>query len=143
ASQPSAGHLVTPLPEELAGSHPGWSFQPILADRATKAGLTAVLGGDETPAVLFTASHGMGFPNGDPRQLPHQGALLCQDWPGPAQWRGRPIPADPYLAAADVADSARPHGANGPHIAFCTRGPTRRPESPHPRHPSPPSPLAA
>jgi hypothetical protein len=77
----------------------------VLGGQATKARLHRLLGGADTPALLFVAAHGVGFPNGDPRQLPHQGALLCQDWPGPVRWRGA-IPEAFYFAADDLAGEA-------------------------------------
>ena len=108
ATQLSAKELVDPLSASLK-SNPrlsGWAVDTILADQARKSRLAQVLGGPETPALLFTASHGMGFDNGDKRQFPHQGALLCQDWPGPEDWR-KPIPQDFYLAADDITAEAR------------------------------------
>jgi hypothetical protein len=57
------------------------------------------------PAMLFTASHGMGWPLGNPQQRAAQGALLCQDWSG----FGSVQPAH-FLTAADVSDDARLHG---------------------------------
>jgi hypothetical protein len=92
------------LAEKVVQDQPGWSVQTLLKDEATKARLEHLLGGDDTPALLFTASHGMGFPNGDTRQLPHQG--LCQNWPGPQAWR-QAIHRDFYFAAEDVGTDAR------------------------------------
>jgi hypothetical protein len=116
ATQLSADQLVTPLAEKVAQEQGDWSVQAILRDEATRGRLASLLGGDETPALLFTASHGMGFPNSDPRQLAHQGALLCQDWPGPMQHRGA-MPEDYYLAADHIGSEARLLGLLAFHFA--------------------------
>jgi hypothetical protein len=105
----SADHLVTPLSAALAQKVPGWSFTSLIGDQATKAALTTVLGGSETPTLLFSATHGIAFPKDDERQLPHQGSPLCQDWPGPLQWRTA-IPPDFYFSADDVGDDANVSG---------------------------------
>jgi DNA/RNA endonuclease G (NUC1)/V8-like Glu-specific endopeptidase len=130
ATRLSADELVRPLgvelPNQLAAIGLSWTVEQVLAQDATKRRLSQLLGGSETPSLLFTASHGMGFPNGDPRQLPHQGALLCQDWPGPLAWRGRgPIPAEHYFAGDDVGDDARLLGLIAFHFACYGAGTPR------------------
>ena len=117
ATTMSAQHLVQPLAENViaaqakwiaaapAANLPQWQVETVLKEQATKANLSSLLNSSQTSPLLFSASHGIGFPNGDPRQLPHQGALICQDWPGPQLWR-QPIPQDFYLSAEDLSDSA-------------------------------------
>ncbi|NJL26508.1 MAG: hypothetical protein HC897_00860, partial [Thermoanaerobaculia bacterium] len=116
ATQNSCRHLARPLVDALekrwaAGSkelppgEPSWVFEQVLADEATKANLTRRMGGDATAPVLFCACHGVGFEDGDANQRLRQGALLCQDWPGPRRWRAA-IPNDFYFSADDVADDA-------------------------------------
>lgn len=101
ATQLSARELVTPLSAYLSKEHDTWNIQATLEANAHKADLEKLLSKEQAPALLFTASHGMSFPSGDPRQLPHQGALLCQDWPGPKEHKGR-IPEDYYFSADDM-----------------------------------------
>jgi hypothetical protein len=109
ATAMSLHDLVEPLAARISRDRPRWPVETVLGPQATKAALAERLGGSRTPALLFTASHGLGFDPADPRHLPHQGALLCQDWPGREAWRG-PIPQDQYLAGDDVADDASPAG---------------------------------
>jgi hypothetical protein len=115
ATKMSADSLVKPLAKNLRRaekSNGGWDVQTHLAATATKSRLGSIFQGEGSPALLFTASHGMGFPNGDPRQLDSQGALLCQDWPG----RGKgPVEPEHYFAAADLPDDADVAGL----VAFC------------------------
>jgi hypothetical protein len=105
ATMLSADHMIKPLSTKV-GAQSSWQINTLLEARATKANLAGLINSGQTPTLLYTASHGMGFPNGDPRQLPHQGALLCQDWPGPGKWK-KPIPADFYFSADDVSSDAR------------------------------------
>ena len=100
----SATYLVSPLAAQLQARYPAWQMHVILREAATKARLARLLGAD-APALLFAAGHGMEFPPDAPHQRPHQGALLCQDWPGPNAWRGA-IPQDFYLAGDDVSATA-------------------------------------
>ena len=108
--------LVTEMPHYLAEGQPIWQLDPVVGEAARKAMLKDLLGGAQTPALLFTASHGMGFPKGDPLQRRHQGALLCQDWPGPYQWQ-EPIPARHYFSADDVPKDANLLGLVAFHFA--------------------------
>ncbi len=105
ATAMSASALTQPLAEKMRADHPDWTVQAVDPAQATKKTLADLLGGKETPSLLFTASHGMKFARGSPLQLPHQGALLCQDWPGPKQWT-KAIPQDFYFAGDDLGEEA-------------------------------------
>lgn len=98
--------LILPLVKLMSTALPDWTYRQVVKEEATKSRLNQIMGGSETPTFLFTESHGMGFPNGHKNQIPHQGALLCQDWPGPNNHHG-PIPQDFYLAGDDIASDAR------------------------------------
>ena len=108
----SASELVDPLASQIGSElKPGtlpWTIRKLLGEQATKSALASVLGGSETPAFLFTATHGVGFPADDPRQIGHQGALLCQNWPGPS-WK-QPIPQDFYFSRDDLGTDSNPFG---------------------------------
>ena len=114
ATNLSADMLAGPLRERMAAAHPDWQIDLSTRDQAGKTRLAALLGGDQTPALLFTASHGMAYPLGHNLQLSHQGALVCQDWPGPLQWN-QAIPHEHYFAGEDIADDASLAGM----LAFC------------------------
>ena len=119
STQMSADSLIRPLMDGVpaAGDQPaeapvatekGFRSRCFRAADATKAKLLETLHpttGTAPPAVLFTASHGMGWPKDDPRQRPAQGALLAQDWAG----FGQVTPAH-YLTAAEIEDGANVGG---------------------------------
>ena len=104
----TSAHLARPMADGLRGL-PGWEVETLLGEEATRSRLAGLL--DDAPAVLFAACHGLGFAADDPYQKDRQGALVCQDWPGP----GPGIRRDHYLAAEDVGEQADVHGL----IAFC------------------------
>lgn len=123
-TQQSADFLVEPLAEMVKQDHPNWRVDLVLKEEATKARLSQALGGDQTPTFLFSASHGVGFPAGSTRQLPHQGAVLCQDWPGPKQWR-KAVPHDHYFAGEDINTDANLAGLVAFHFGCYGAGSTR------------------
>jgi hypothetical protein len=108
ATELSSLELIQPLEKLLAAKNPGWQIEETPREEAFKARLKDLLGGPQTPALLMTASHGLEFPLTDPKHfhhLPHQGALLCRDWPGRAAWGRKPISPDFYFAGDDLTGS--------------------------------------
>lgn len=99
----SADRLLTPLAAEFPDTNH-------IGSTATKACLAEIL--RQPPDVLFTASHGVGFPPDDPRQSANQGALLCHDWPGPGAIR-----EEHYFRAADVPSGVDLGGLISFHFA--------------------------
>ena len=118
ATQLSRTDLIDPLhsymtKETIQNRTGGWEVAEALDDAATRSKLEALLGGPDTPAMLFTATHGMEWPLGDPRQELHQGALMTADWPGPRQHKGE-IPESMFFAGNHLSSDANLHGT----IAF-------------------------
>jgi hypothetical protein len=103
----SAHNFIQPLTNQISNRHAGWSVRTVTPDRSTKSTLSGLLGGDETPAILVTASHGLGFELDDPRQISHTGALLCQDY---VKHMGGPIPEKFYFSADDIPSDANVAG---------------------------------
>lgn len=114
ATQLSSRELVAPLAEWATQDQPAWAIESRLKDEAKKAELASIFNDRNGPALLFTASHGMGFPNGHAEQAAHQGALLCGDWPGPGN---KPKPDRDYFSGDDVGDDARLAGLVTFHFA--------------------------
>ena len=104
ATQISERRLVRPLHRHLSRERDYWDIE--WTPRGQKDGLTRLLGGDETPALLFTATHGVGYRRGHSKQMDNQGAILCQDWPG----RGNRLKPEHYFAAADLGENAKVQG---------------------------------
>ncbi len=115
----TADQLVRPLIEGLPeAAQPGVAercgFAPVglCGEDATRANLGELLEarrGSGPPGLIFAAAHGLGWPRGHSRQVAAQGALLCQDWPGP----GRIDPSHCF-GAGELRPEARVHGT----IAF-------------------------
>jgi hypothetical protein len=108
ASHRTSQELVHKLAESVRELRPSWKVQEVLGAQATKERLRTFLGGSETPALLFTACHGLGVAEDDDRQVSCQGALVCQDWLGPEDEEG--VSEEQWFAASDVAEAASLQG---------------------------------
>lgn len=110
----STDYLIKPLAEwvNTKFKSQNWDIEALVEQEATKARLSQLLGGSETPALLFTASHGLAFQ--DSRKETDTGALLCQNW-----FRGHQgsIPPDWYFAASDISSRADLLGSITFHFA--------------------------
>lgn len=108
ATQLFTEKVARPLSEgpQPLGAKYGFSVSHSLGDQSTKAQLSRLFNHPEqASSLLFTGTHGMAFKAADPRQPEHQGALLCQDWPG----HGEPM-AEHWFSADDVSEQANIHG---------------------------------
>jgi len=122
ATRASARHLVAPLADYLERDQADrWQVARFIGEHATKARLASLLGADR-PSLLVTASHGLGFPAGDPRQRSDQGALVCQDWAGP---RSGSLTADHYFTGDDIPAAADLRGLISFHFACFGAGTPR------------------
>lgn len=87
ATEMSLNKMMLPLAEQLGEQRPHAQVETIYQERATKACLSQLLSETNAPAAFFFAGHILEFKRADPFQLQYTGSLLCQDWPGPMEWR--------------------------------------------------------
>jgi len=125
ATQQSSAHLITPLAASVRAreENTDWDCAVSVGEYATKARLAALVG--RGPALLFSATHGVGYPSGHPQQARNQGALLCQDWPGPVDHVG-PLPPDFFFSGDDAGRQDGPAGLIAMHFACYGAGTPER-----------------
>ncbi len=100
----SASRLVAPMAEEIATLTPATTVTQDVGESARRERLVDLMFAADAPPVLFTAGHGLGGSGAGQRET--QGALLCQEWPGPLLGGGR-VDESHYLAGAHLP-SAQP-----------------------------------
>lgn len=110
STRQSATRLAVPLQMRFQSKLADWRIASHIGESASKENLKRLI--TNMPSLLFTATHGLGFPAGHPEQLRHQGALLCQEW---RPLRGGVVPPDAYFSVDDVDPAVRLDGL----IAFC------------------------
>lgn len=83
ATRRSAAELITPLvawsKTDTVPQGAGITPAVYLAQDATRSNLEKLLSASAPPALLFTASHGIGMPPDHPTLVRHQGALVTAD----------------------------------------------------------------
>lgn len=108
ATQMSHDGLVTPIVKGRSASRDedakppipkrmGFQATALMAEDAVRKNLSKELKSGTAPSIFFSASHGMGFKNlDDAKQIPYQGALVCQDFELGA------VKRNDYLAGEDL-----------------------------------------
>ncbi|MGB7874347.1 MAG: C25 family cysteine peptidase [Anaerolineales bacterium] len=119
ATSISSRFLVNPLYDDL---DPQINLQKelFIGDKpgreASKKNLTGLLNRKKAPALLFTASHGLGHQIIDSEEkMLLQGALVTQDWE-----KGKSITSDALFSGNELANGANVHGMV--HLAFACFG---------------------
>lgn len=120
-SELSANELTVPLADWAKKKGPSWKVDRWIGADATRDRLGRLLGGEETPAFLFTAGHGVCYPMTDTRQEQGQGALVCADWGG----HGKPLMPSQSFGPRDLGPEADVKGLISFHFA-CDSGGTSR-----------------
>ena len=103
ATDCSSRHLIHPIIEQLKKE--GRPLETVLVEEATKERLSELLGGPETPSILFSAGHGLG-PGKNGKYAEAAGSLVCHDYPGPKVWGKKRVPPEYYFAASDIDEDA-------------------------------------
>ena len=131
ATEDTADRLIQPLTANVLEPGIPWKVDAVVGEEARKERLARLLGGKETPGLLFAACHGVGFPWGDTRQADRQGALVCQDWPGPNHEAG--LHRSHYFTADDLPKDASFRGLVAFLYACHSLGTPARSNVPEPR----------
>lgn len=145
ATELSSRLLVAPLADRALARQTDavWKVSKYGPLEAHKSRLLELLGSATGPALLFTASHGVAYPPDHPLQKGSQGALVCQDWPGP-RWSAR---LDPRFYVSgndlDIHQDMQPLGLIAFHFACYSAGTPQLDDYPQLDHrsPAPTSPI--
>lgn len=117
-------HLAEPLAQR-AREQTAWKVSEVFRQEATKYRLHRLLGGEETPDFLFTASHGVTLRRDHPLLQNYQGSIVCSEHPGPSRFKG-PMPREFFFCADDLCSSTeRLRGMISFHFACYSAGTSR------------------
>ena len=87
-----------------------FDFDIRLGANASKSNLIKIIKGVFETNLLFTVTHGLIAQPHNPEFNRLQGSLICADWPGPQQWREKPIPSRMTLSGHDIGEDTALNG---------------------------------